>query len=186
MQDISDEILIKASEGDIKSFEAVYRAAAGFVYNTAFRVAGSRQDAEEITQEVFMRVYNKLKEFRFESSFKTWVYRIAVNCALNRVKKTSKDRNRRVEFDENIHAAQTANDAETEIDGEHRKDMVNSLLNTLNPQQRACIVLRNIENLSYRQIADVLDVNINTVRSRLKRAREALLASRNEAVHNGV
>jgi RNA polymerase sigma-70 factor (ECF subfamily) len=176
MQDITRETLIKAREGDLESFEAVYNAASGFVYNVALRIVNNKEDAEEVAQEVFLSIYNKLKKFRFESSFKTWVYRITANSAINFAKKMSKIRNKTVRYED-------ASDVERLSAGHQDKtsvidtsEMVKQLLGSLNPEQRACIVLRNIEGLSYAEIAKSLRININTVRSRLKRARERLLA----------
>ncbi len=174
MQDISDEVLIKAAQGDLEAFDQVYKAACVFVYNVAYRVVQHKEEAQEVTQEVFITLHKKLKDFRFQSSFKTWVYRVTTNCAINHVKKISKERNRRVDYDDNLEIP-TA-EVEMDIDKEDRKERINELLKVLNPEQRACIVLRNIEGLSYEEIARALEININTVRSRLKRAREKLLA----------
>ena len=90
MEDISQEILIKASQGDMQAYEHVYKTTNSFVYNVAFRVVNNREDAMEVTQEVFLIIYHKLKSFRFESSFKTWIYRITSNCAINYAKKSSR------------------------------------------------------------------------------------------------
>lgn len=182
MQDISEDTLKKASEGDVPSFEIIYKAAAGFVYNVAYRVVGKKEDAEEVTQEVFMTVYHKLKSFRYQSSFKTWVYRIAVNNAINHAKKVSKERNRTVEYDENLTAVQSPDEARARIDQEQQEKTVNALLNELSPEQRACMVLRNMQGLSYQEIAESLGINLNTVRSRLKRGRETLIALGKEVV----
>ena len=182
MEELTDEILIKASNGDLKSFEIVYKATSGFVYNVAYRVLYNKQDAEEVTQEVFLSVYNKLKEFRFRSAFKTWVYRIAVNYAINRAKKNSNEKSRRKQYYENLSPEETSS-GPAAGEGDNAR-IVDSYLKDLNPDQRACVVLRNIEGLSYRQIADSLRVNINTVRSRLKRARRKLLDLRKEAGKN--
>lgn len=183
MQDISDDILIRASEGDMDAFEKIYRAASGLVYNVAFRIVGDREDAEEVTQEVFLTIHRKLKNFRFQSSFKTWVYRITLNTSLNYSKKRARERARRVEYNSDAGPV-NASEMEQKIDAEHLEKTITSMLDVLNPDQRACIVLRNIDGLSYREIAESLGININTVRSRLKRAREALLA-RNKERHIG-
>jgi len=90
MQDITGNIIIRASEGDIDAFEMIYREYLDFVSNVAFRVVNTREDAEEVTQEVFLNIYRQLKYFRFESSLKTWIYRITVNTAINYSKKESK------------------------------------------------------------------------------------------------
>ncbi len=176
MQGINDDILISAAAGDLASFEAVYKASASFVYNVALRIVNNKEDAEEVTQEVFLIIHHKLKSFRFESSFKTWVYRITANCALNFAKKMSKPLNKTVEYDEQITPQAVAGAVEQHMDQEDQRKVIDDLLNALNPDQRACVVLRNIEGLSYEEIAGALKININTVRSRLKRARENLLA----------
>jgi RNA polymerase sigma-70 factor, ECF subfamily len=186
MQDISEDILVKASQGDLESFEAVYKAASGFVYNVAWRVVGNKEDAEEVTQEVFLTVYHKLKDFRFQSSFKTWVYRVTLNSAINYAKKASRERNRTVEYDESLNAVGVQEQVRSEMDRPVHQKTIDDLLNRLNPEQKACIVLRNIEGMSYQQIADTLGININTVRTRLKRGRGALLALKNEVVNHEV
>ncbi len=184
MQDISTEIVAKAARGDLEAFEVIYRGTAGFVYNVAYRVLYNRQDAEEITQEVFLKVYHKIKDFRFQSSFKTWVYRIAVNCAINYAKRNARERDKRNEYYENTDPWQFI--SKPAVGTAESKEAVETFLKMLNPDQRACIVLRNIEGLSYQQIADTLNININTVRTRIKRAREKLLAMRKGVTENEV
>lgn len=186
MEDISKDTITRAAGGNIEAFEEIYKMYSGFVYNVAFRVACNQEDAREVTQDVFLTVYRKLKSFRFQSSFKTWIYRIAVNMSINYVKKISKKRNRTVEYNDNFDLGQAANLTDKKIQKEHRQNVINKLLSALNPEQRACIVLRHIEGLSYEEIAGTLKVNINTVRTRLKRAREKLLAARKEVVVNGL
>src|SRR5271167_2857323 len=100
MQDIDKDILVKASQGDMQAFEEVYKTSNSFVYNVAYRVVNNREDALEVAQEVFMTIHDKLKGFRFESSFKTWVYRITANNAINFAKKNA--RAKTVPFEESF------------------------------------------------------------------------------------
>ena len=155
----------------MSSFESVYKETAGLVYNVAWRILNNNEDAEEVTQEVFIAVYNKLKYFRFESSVKTWVYRITVNRAINLAKKRSREKMIAKEYEKEFHSA-----AQTGHGKGKDRDIVETLLSSVDPDQRACLVLRNMEGLSYREISDTLKININTVRSRLRRAREKLAA----------
>ena len=178
MQDIVRDILIRAREGDMDAFGEVYRTASDFVYNVAYRIINNREDAEEVTQDVFVKIYKKLKSFRFQSSFKTWIYRIAVNTAINSCKRRSKKLKGRVNYEEVIKVKPVGGTTREAIDGESNEERLKSMLDMLNPKQRSCVVLRDIEGLSYKEIAWALKININTVRSRLKRAREALLAFR--------
>lgn len=177
MKEISNDLLLQASQGDIPAFEEIYKITSSFVYSVALRTVRNREDAQEITQEVFLKVFKNLKDFKFRSSFKTWVYRITVNTALNFIKKAGHDLNRQTEYNENmmIENVQAENPAEILLDIQAQKKKVNDLLAALTPEYRVCIILREIQGLSYEEIAQALKTNINTVRSRLKRAREILL-----------
>ena len=174
MQDVPKDILIQAAEGNIDAFEDVYRAACGFVYNVALRVTNNKNDAEEVVQDVFLKIYKNLENFEFKSSFKTWVYRIAVNTAINASKKSNKQMLGRTEYDDGLKQNLFTESTKAESGDLNRQEIIDSLLTLLNPDQRACIVLRNIQGLSYQEIADTLNININTVRTRLRRARETL------------
>jgi RNA polymerase sigma-70 factor, ECF subfamily len=177
IQSISSDIIHKAAAGDIQAFAEIYRSASSFVYNVALRTARNREDAQEITQEVFLKVFKSLRDFRFQSSFKTWLYRITVNTTLNALKKAAQDRRRQFAYHENICAELPAQGEkmETFLEQREQKVQVDKMLETLNPEYRTCIVLREIQGLRYDEIAQALKININTVRSRPKRAREILL-----------
>lgn len=171
MREIPEDVLKKAASGDISSFELLYKETSCFVYNVALRVLNNSEDAEEVAQEVFVMVYRKLKYFRFESSVKTWIYRIAVNRALNLAKRRSREKMIYKEYEKESYVNKA-----TPPRADKDKTAVETLLSGVGPDQRACIVLRNIEGLSYKEISETLKININTVRSRLSRAREKLLA----------
>lgn len=180
MEDISRDIIERAQAGDIDTFEAIYKATSGFVFNVSLRVVNNRQEAQEVTQDVFVKIYHSLKEFEFRSSFKTWAYRIAVNTALNACKRSNKHDCRRQDLDSVIDTQAASIDSRKELiekdEQQHARGKLESLLAGLNPDQRACIVLREIEGFSYEEISRTLRINLNTVRTRLKRAREALMA----------
>ncbi|MDD5216596.1 MAG: sigma-70 family RNA polymerase sigma factor [Candidatus Omnitrophica bacterium] len=176
MNELSQDILERATAGEMTAFKEIYDAYAGFVYSVALRVVRDSASAEEVTQDVFMKVYEKLHEFENRSSLKTWIYRIAVNTAINCGRRLSKERNRRTDYDSVILTQSVPPDERGRLEQSEREAAVQSLLSALSPEQRACMILREIENLSYEEMAEVLKININTVRSRLKRAREALVA----------
>ena len=161
----------------MQAFETIYKRASGFVYNLAFRITYNAADAQEVTQDVFLKVYHNLKRFRFQSSFKTWVYRIATNAALDALKRRRRSSGREIEYDDNIESAASV-DPDEAFEKAAKQDLVGRLLTRLNPDQRSCVILRDIEGLSYREIAQTLKLNLNTVRSRLKRARDTLIALR--------
>lgn len=178
MREIPRDILLKALEGNAGAFEKLYRATADYVYTVAMKITGNRADAEEVTQDVFMKIHRNLGQFRFRSSFTTWLYRIAVNSAISASRKSAKRRARETEYDDGIAVERESGAPNNRGEAEGNELRLQSMLAALNPDQRACIVLRGMEGLSYREIADTLGININTVRSRLKRAREILVAGK--------
>ena len=178
MIDISNELVVRAAQGDMAAFEEIYRAASGFVYNVVLRITNNRSDADEVTQDVFVRVYNNIRGFGFRSSFTTWLYRVAANTAINHCKRSARQVSRNVEYNPAVHDVEAPAAQDTAIDREDAEEKVASLLEMLDPDQRACIVLREMEGFDYRAIADTLHININTVRSRLNRARRRILDAR--------
>lgn len=175
MIDIALDTLERASQGDIGAFEQVYKAASGFVYNVAFRITHNNADAEEVVQDVFMKIYHHLKDFQFRSAFKTWVYRITMNTAINRYRKSAREESDRVDYDNISEALPGDHSTAEDVIQSDNEARLNALLELLSPEHKACLILREIEGLSYQEIAVALKIPVNTVRSRLKRARQALL-----------
>ena len=181
---ISSDILRLAAGGDINAFEQVYKAYAPFVYNVAYRMVEAREDAEEVVQEVFIIVHQKLGSFMFRSSLKTWIYRITSNCAINLLNKRTRDTKGKVDIDDALRFVSTEPETKLIIEKEDINYKLNVLLQQLNSEEKACIILRNIEGLSYEEIAKSLKVNLNTVRTRLKRGREKMLKCKEEVVND--
>jgi RNA polymerase sigma-70 factor (ECF subfamily) len=175
MLELGPDVICRAQENDMAAFEEIYRHYAGMVYRVALRMTRRVEDAEEVTQEVFVAVHRHLKTFEGNAQLKTWIYRIAVNCSLNALKKGK--RNPEVAWDDGLDPEDPHQGVRDTIEKEDREAKISSLLESLNMDQKMCLVLRAQEGLSYDQIARALNVNINTVRSRIKRARETLLAS---------
>jgi RNA polymerase sigma-70 factor (ECF subfamily) len=173
--DVGRQLVIKAKNGDRAAFEEIYRLTSGFVFNVALRIVRRHADAEDVTQEVFVKMYKNLGQFGFQSSLKTWLYRITVNTAISRCRKNTGEADAIAKY--KYHLATEPMD-EPFFHHIHKKDnetIVAALLARLDPEQRACIVLREMEGLAYSEIAEILHIPMNTVRSRLYRAREALL-----------
>jgi RNA polymerase sigma-70 factor, ECF subfamily len=180
MHDISKDIVLQAARGDINAFEKIYTAMNSFVFNVAFRIAGNKEDAKEITQDVFIKMHRKLSSFMFRSSFKTWVYRITTNTAINAVNRVRKKADATISCDDDIKLKNQAVGSDLAITENSSCQTLERLLYGMDINQRACIVLRSIEGLSYKQISESLNVNINTVRTRIKRAREYMMKNLNK------
>jgi RNA polymerase sigma-70 factor, ECF subfamily len=179
MKDIDREIIEKASNGDLDAFESIYKETAGFVYNVVLRVVYDCHDAEDVTQKVFVNIHSKLKKFRFQSSFKTWIYRIAVNCAIDYARKVSREKDKIKEYGREFKITMDLDQQDQAVFG-NDSACAGRILEALSDDQKACIVLRSVEGLSYKEIADTLKIKINTVRTRLKRAREKLFQLKGE------
>ena len=175
-KEISSELIVRAGGGDMAAFEEIYRLASSFVYSVAFRITRSHADAEEITQEVFIKMHEALPRFEFRSSCKTWLYRIAANAAISRCRKGARESSLAGKYREHLEVAAQQSPAAEDIN----EKTVGALLSALDDEQRACVVLREMEGLAYEEIAEILHIPLNTVRSRLHRAREAMLAFANK------
>ena len=182
-QDIPEDIIRAAARGDRPAFRVIYERFSDYVYGLASRILGQEQDAEEVTQDVFVQAYQRLSGFRFEASFKTWLYRITVNTAYNYYKKNKRRYKRIAEYRRNAEGARPVDHRNGGF--EDYEELISRLLSALSEDQRTCIILRSIENLSYEEISEILNVNVNTVRSRVMRAREKLMSLKEELWNEG-
>lgn len=152
------------------------------IYNLVFRLVNDPADASDVTQEVFLKVFRSIRDFRGQSSLKTWLYRIAVNEAHNQRRWWTRHRKKEIGLETSEEGGRSYQERlsdprrspyEEAWDGE-KHALVEQALQTINPAFRAAVVLRDIEDLSYEEIAAVLQVSLGTVKSRILRGREAL------------
>jgi len=173
-QEVDEKVLKKAASGDLDAFECVYRSFSDFVYRVAYRIVQNRPDADDVTQDVFVKLYDHLKDFKSRALLSTWIYRITVNTALNTAEKNNRERARREEDERAVERQSVPAEAPLKLGRDDAETELGKILQKISPEQRACLVLRELEGLDYRAIAEVLNIKMNTVRTRLKRAREAL------------
>lgn len=170
--DLDPTDLERLRRGDPRGWEAVYRLFGARVQRTCLALLGNRVDAEDATQEVFLRVQERAGQFSGDSRFSTWLYRIAVNHCLHT---KEKERIRRAEPLEGSVASNATCPRESPADtasAREARDVVLARLARLSEEHRAILVLREIDGLAYQDIAEVLGVPVGTVMSRLARARE--------------
>lgn len=162
--------------GDIKAFNEVYARFEEMVYNLAFRMSGNYEEAADLTQEIFLRVYRHLGSFGGRSSLKTWIFRISVNHCRDRLSrwrpKTQPLGDDRAEG-EVAYADPSRGPEDLAVAADEGRRVAEGLAK-LAPVFREAVVLRDIEGLSYEEIAEVLGVRIGTVRSRIARGRDQL------------
>jgi RNA polymerase sigma-70 factor (ECF subfamily) len=167
--------------GSEEAYEELIRQFQQPVYTLVCRLLEDPSDACDVVQEVFLKIFRKVGSFRGESSLKTWMYRIAVNEAFNHQRWFNRHRRQEVELEGDSDAPgfgyripdrrPSPYDHVVEIE---QHAMIEAALARMNPSFRAAVVLRDIEELSYEEIAEILQVALGTVKSRIQRGREAL------------
>jgi RNA polymerase sigma-70 factor (ECF subfamily) len=173
------QLLELAKAGSLPAFEELVSAYEKKIYNYCLRMTNCREDAEDLTQEVFIKVYRSLKSFRGNSQLSTWIYRIAHNICIDKFRKTkanvyslsqTKDR----EDEREIELASAEPTPEEKMLAKERQEFIQKCINGLRPEYRSVIILRDIQHYSYEEIAGILDVPLGTVKSHISRARTAL------------
>lgn len=184
----SDTTLVaRCQQADIAAFNEIVSRYKGKIYNYLYRMTGSAEDAEDLTQEVFVRMYTSIGSFRAESSLSTWLFRIAGNLSVDAFRRSKKER----QFSESLDAPLPGGDGEdsgaatrdvpdwsnepekmlgTRELGEH----IQMALQKLPPKLRSAVILHDIEGLAYEEIASTERIPLGTVKSRIYNARVAL------------
>lgn len=173
MREISDAILKSAINGNLSAMEDIYRNYSGFIFRTALRITSSEVDAEDVTQEVFIRVFKNLNNFKFNSAFSTYLYRITINIAINYTRNLNSKKSSNPGF-----AYHEPIDNENVAEQLEKKELTEQFFKTLNllgEEMRECFYLKEVEGMKYEEIASLLNENINTVKTRVRRAWERLI-----------
>lgn len=168
-------LLQKAQEGDRKAFEALVALHSRRVYNLALGYTGRHHDAEEIAQTVFVKVWKALPQFRGASAFSTWLYRLTLNACTDHYRRERKRRGDLSLDDPDLAPIRDAAPSPEEIVIQREEEAIlRKALAELPEQHRVILILREMDGLDYQEIAQVLDLEMGTVKSRLARARRAL------------
>ncbi len=180
------ELVEQCRKGNLTAFGRLIAQYQDRVLNTCWRMCGSREEAEDLTQEAFVRAYQSIGQFAGRSRFSTWVFRIAVNLAISerrkargrRVISLDQDGDGRGTNSPSASAAERPASSETSpsdhLLSRERERSVLAALAELDDESRALVVLRDVEDLSYSEIAEILGIPTGTVKSRLHRTRLAL------------
>lgn len=168
-------LLARLRAGDGPAFETLVMSYQHRVFGVALRMLGSRAEAEEIAQETFLRAHRALGEFRGEARLGTWLYAIASRLCLNRLASAPRRHEQSDEAAVLRHAAESA-DAGAVLEQRELAAALHDAIAALPEERRIVVVLRDLEGLDYEEIAEVLGLPLNTVRTRLHRARLDLKA----------
>ena len=179
MSSIQDQaFVIRASKGDVEAFRLLVQEHSGLVYRVALRILGV-QDAQDASQEVWIRVWANMQSFRGESTFSTWLHTVTVNTCLSFRRKESRRRTREVEEELAHLSVSSGGDGDPEeaaLDAERREE-IQVALGHVRAEHRAAMVMRHMEGLSCAEISEVLGVPNGTVKGWASRGRTAMLAA---------
>jgi RNA polymerase sigma-70 factor, ECF subfamily len=149
--------------GNSEAFRKVYEITKQPIFTMIYRMINQEYDAEDIMHDVYIRIFEKRKQYKPQKAgLYTWIYQVAVNQTLNALKK-------RKRFSNEVFPEPVAIEMVNHVEG---KELVLSILEKINPDFKACLILREIEDKSYEEIAKILNISIGTVRSRINRGRK--------------
>lgn len=188
MSPLRERILLrKLKDHDERAFAELVAAYQGQVYSLVYRMVGSRTEAEDVAQEVFITVFKNIGGFRGECRLSTWMYRIATNHCRNRIKYLSRRRvHEHRQYDEELARLQPSSSVagspttgevarpDHMVEGMQLERLVQEAIASLDEDHREVIVLRDVQNLSYQEICEITGLAVGTVKSRIHRARLAL------------
>ena len=173
-------IVQKVIKGDVNAFEKLVIEYEKSVYNIALRMTGNSEDASDMTQEAFIKAYNSLQSFRGDSKFSVWLYRIATNVCLDFLRSRIRKPTVSLSVEDNegeevqLDVADESQSPELLLDRQMTRESVRRGLDTLSPEYRQILLLREIQGLSYDEISQALGLEVGTVKSRIFRARKKL------------
>jgi RNA polymerase sigma-70 factor (ECF subfamily) len=172
------EFVRRCQRGDMAAFGELVRRHQQPVFNFCVRFLKNAEDAEDIAQETFVQAYRSIKRFRPKAKFSTWLFTIARNLSLNLIRDEKRGKRYMVSVDDEESGVNLSSDAARRPDREasfrETSDLVRNAVDRLSPDHKMMVVLRDLEGLSYEEVAEVLGCRVGTVKSRLSRARSHL------------
>ncbi len=166
-----DAIIRDCLEGSQDAWKSLVDAFARRIFNMAYQFCGSREEAEDRTQEVFLKLHGALPKYDFGKNFTAWFLTLAKNHLIDEYRRTKWERTQRDEFDERVLAQAAGGGPEDSLERAETKALVWEGLNSLSADMRMILILRDLQGQSYEEIAEILKLPLGTVKSRVNRAR---------------
>lgn len=175
-----NQLIIRCKNDDMLAFEELIKIYEKKIYNMCYYMLKSKEDAMDASQEVCIKIYKSINRFKGDSKFSTWLYRIAFNTCMDFIKKRKDE----LSYDDVI-SADSNIDSKIEgiIESRELKSDIRRCILSLSNDFKTVIILRDINGLPYQEIADLLNIEVGTVKSRINRARESL---KNELLKCGI
>jgi RNA polymerase sigma factor RpoE len=184
LEEIDDLILVRrAKKEDMRAYDVLVRRYQERIYATVYHMTSNHEDANDLTQETFIKAFRALRSFKGDSSFYTWIYRIAVNKTINflkqrknRVQLSLNDMDFNAENDPDLVALVSEKTPRRDLNLSELQEKLNGAMLKLSEHHRMVVTLHDIQGLSHEEIGKIMDCNVGTVRSRLFYARQQLQA----------
>lgn len=169
-----NEIIRECLEGRQGAWETLMNTYAKRVFNMAYQFCGNREEAEDLTQDIFLKLHHALSKFDFQKNFTAWLLTLSKNYLIDEYRRTKWERTQRDEFDERVLAQSTLSGPEDNLARKETQAIIWDGLNRLSSEMRMAVILRDLQGRSYEEMAEILDLPLGTVKSRVNRARLAL------------
>ena len=175
MSTIPDQHYIdKILQGETNAFAGLVDRYKNMIFTLALKMVKNREEAEEVAQDTFIKAYNSLNKFKGDSKFSTWIYRVAYNTCLDRLKKNKKE-DLNISIDEfSAHLIKTMNNALSALEDKERKQTIQNCLNLLPREENFLLTLFYFEDQSLEEIGKIMNINANNVKVKLFRSRQKL------------
>lgn len=181
MADSSEITLLiqKAQKGDTNAFGTLVASYEKFIFNVACKMFSNSEDASDIAQEALIKAYKNIDKFDFNSSFSTWLYRITVNACIDEMRRRKGRESISIDAEDEesglaLQIEDTSLGAEERVIQNETVSEVRAAIDKLSEEHKTVIILRDLQDMTYEQVAQTLDLSIGTVKSRLARARKSL------------
>jgi len=183
-EELGDRLLVRrAQKEDMRAYDVLVRRYQERIYATVYHMTSNHEDANDLTQETFIKAFRALKSFKGDSSFYTWIYRIAVNKTINFLKQRKNrgqmslnDVDFNAENDPDLVALASDKNPRRDLNLSELQEKLNDAMQKLSEHHRMVVTLHDVQGLSHEEIGQIMNCNIGTVRSRLFYARQQLQA----------
>lgn len=166
-----NEVIKQCLEGKEGAWQMLVNTYSKRVFNLAYHFAGSYQEAEDLTQDIFLKLYHSLSKYDFEKNFTAWLLTLAKNHLIDTYRRTKWEKTNRDNFNENFLASESAESPEADLVREADRKIVWEGLDRLSSDTRLAVIFRDIQDKTYEEIAEIMGVPVGTIKSRVSRGR---------------
>lgn len=166
-----EQVVKECLEGRKGAWEMLVNAYSKRIFNMAYQFSGTHEEAEDLTQDIFIKLYSSLHKYNFEKNFTAWFLTLAKNYLIDEYRKTKWEKTRRDDFNDHFLSSETSESPEKSLLRKENQRIIWESLNQLSSEIRMAIILRDIQGKKYEEVAEILNLPLGTVKSRVSRGR---------------